>query len=407
MGWHSNAFSRRWLVPAMLVLACRGPATGMDSGGDAGTDSGTGAEGGGESETDSGASTPDVAPDWCGVWYELESTRPTLMMVVDRSAATASHTWDHDEDTQTPEVTAWWSIRTLIEDIFDAAADDTLCGPIYKPGLVVSPSAQAEPIPGSGACSTLDAYEVEPWVLTESAILAALPDAWSQDLAGASPLAGAYQIAVDELLALDEGLGLYIMLFVHAPPTCAANAADPQARFEQLDPALLELIESAFTEEGIGTLVVAIDAADEPYPDLEDGLADGVNPRSYFNQLATAGGYPAQDDPDQRFYTPDDVEHLADPMFAACSCGCWVPLQDPEGGPPPLDPDEIEVEVDDHPLPHLDPSACSGSGESGWTYTDPGSGLTLCGPACDGFDKNCYPEAPHTRMKVVVSWDCP
>jgi hypothetical protein len=366
---------------AAALLGC-GPGTAASGNDDAGETTDTPGIGDSDESSESSETGEDPPMDCGGVTIQATYTPLELMFVVDRSPSMA-RSWDHDGDPDTPTQTRWASVRGLFDGIATVLTANVSVGPTV--GLQQFPSADACPDatlanPTCGeisACTITDAPE---FALTEegmSSLLASLPPAdAASEFRGASPAAAAYASAVAQLLARNPETLRYIVLITDGHLDCG-SADDPPAKLGVPDPALLGLIEAAYVEHRIFTLVVAVDE-DAP-PELgPDTIAD-FDPRPSLEALAVAGGsatYLSLSDPDILLaFEPPGTDIL----------DCTVDLSWVPDGPPT--PDQIPLitwTIDGVPVSYVEPEAC-GEVETGWTWIVEGEVMSFCGAACDAL----------------------
>jgi hypothetical protein len=145
--------------------------------------------------------------------------------------------------------------------------------------------------------------------------------------------------------------------------------------YTELDSGLLGAISNAFSNDGIVTYVVTIDAV-------------GAGTVTQANAYAQAGGAP-NPDPGSDFYPGDDPTqlNLALDSIAASVVTCDIQLS-----VPPLSPDDVAVTVDGVSYDQVSAADC-GNSVDGWYYSVPYTQMTLCGNACDAFKALPVPSA--------------
>lgn len=368
-----------WVILSMTACAPRLPSADTDTGTTETETSGTPTSTTSTTtETETGAPIED-SPDSCGTSFDIGPGEPVprqLMLVVDTSASMLD-SWDHDGDPMTPTLTRWAAARGLIEQLLPMLADH------FAVGLQRYPSAAACPnglCSDADVCLVADAPELAPEFFNGPAILDALPPG-DATLHGGSPVRLAYASAHAQLLEPADQLR-QIILITDGAGNCSDGATLPDA-YQQYDDALLPLVQQAFNDDGIYTLVVGVGVSDSELAPGDD--RPQVNAFTALNELALTGGAPFDSGQHpQKFYGPDQLDALLaglEPLFETPTCE--IDLNATVVGPPePTQIPFVELSMDGQVLPYLDES-CAGS--DGWTWIDYGRILTLCGEPCDQF----------------------
>lgn len=285
-----------------------------------------------------------------------------IVLVVDQSPAMMDP-WDHDADPQTPERPRWASVRAALETVLPlAVADGAALGLVRYPGLMASDEY------GAQACAVEPGEFIAPVEDAADTILAALPPA-DATLVGAAPLRAALVGALDLLAAVPDGDPRALVIITHSAPNCAEAAPDLPGLLEGLDAAVQQQLSDA-ARAGLWLGVVAVGAAADASPVLEDMRPDGVDLAAYWQEASLGLLDNASDEAD----LAHDLEWL---LTDQTDHSCAVAL-DPAPGP---DQHVAAVRVGAEPVagPVTD---CQS--EAGWHLPDPGL-LELCGAACQLF----------------------
>jgi hypothetical protein len=375
------------LLASVFAVGCNGATQdsdgmdgdGIDFGDTDGSEESDSADG--ESESDSADSDsgddsfPDsdgydsdgVVPTCGGERILLSSSRPNVMLLLDKSGSMVSNAWDHDGDSDTEEVNRWTSLHDVTSSMLDTYGDTVNFGAVLFPALDSEvPNSNDYDTVFNAACRMADEAEVAVAEGTRDAILAAMPER-TAEFEGATPTREAILNGLNHLESV-EATGPRAMVLVtdgaancvYAPDTGIGNVYDTE---------LEQTVRSAYADNGIPTYVVGIDiSADHP--------VDGRNLKDDLNAVADAGGVAR--DGDERFYNVADQDTLAAALDEiARRVECTVELDDA-----PSDPDALEVEIDGELMPLLD--SCSDG--DGWRYAaDDHSSIELCNDACVSF----------------------
>ena len=387
---------RSWspvLVIALAAAACgdAGPQSAeagesaADSPGEAAADSNSDADSqDGSADTASSEGSSEV----CGeLRFATEGVAPPVTFVLERTAAAQEHRFDHDADPLTPDRSAAAQMSEFVElhmGRYGAPSDG--CENMQT-GLVIVGGGSDGPVDASTCAWSplLDPNTTSGGQVTSTLDALAGPS-------GATPLYEAFVAARDDLLVQHGHDWQQLVLVLDTPPNCADPEAPFPERLEALDPRLLDEVGRTFLEHNISTMVVA------PDPDFDDdgsaraGVPDGVLRRDYLNQLALAGGNPQPGE--EKFY--DAAEALDVEAFAGFG---EHPTWEFELNTPPnraLEPGErIEVVwvngLAFFEFPY-DPVACDAGDYGGWSWSEPGERIMLCGAAVDAT--SCTHAAP-------------
>lgn len=321
-------------------------------------------------------------------------TAPAPMLVLDQSRRTGDApelVWDHDADDldadgqhdadpmqpATPRTRKWASLHAAVDELVHRF-DLTLW-----PGLALFPAPGTLDSDSAATCAVAGQAELAPGPEQAAALVAALPPA-DAPVAGAQPIAAAYQQAVLALTAVPER-PRHIVLVTSSAANCHAGAADAQARLETLDPDLLPAV-SAAAASGIVTHVVGLDLAAGTTPALPDGQPDTTDLLAELTALADAGGTPPHN-----VHSEPELRATLD-AIARSTLACSFVL-----APPPTYPDFVELLVGDTNYGHPKVSDCAS--EDGWHFLDEATlSFELCGSACAEFQ---------TSGDLTAQYRCP
>jgi hypothetical protein len=361
--------------------------TDTEGGSDSDSDSGetSGSTGGAECEVDADCMDPkklctddklcEFNPDYCGeadIMIPVET--PNVVLVLDKSRSMVSSSWDSDADPNTPDVTRWFSLHSVVELIaesFDMS---------MNLGMVLYPSKKAESEYTINACLVEATPDVPVAAQSGSSILATMPPAGADEaeIAGGTPARAGVITAFDHLLGINDGMSKYVVLVTDGAANCSLEAADEVERFEVYDEALLQQVADAYAQ-GITTFVVGIDILDVESETKQDGNPDATNTFEKLNALAEAGGMPKEGD--TAFYNSLNQIELQEALTAISKqvLPCQIPLE-----PVPDFPDWVEVKVGDGEYQKTAIRDCAS--EDGWMYVDDAKdSILLCGALCSDF----------------------
>lgn len=306
----------------------------------------------------SGGTTGDAVVPCDVAAVALEPIPPNVMLVLDKSGSMVT-TWDHDADPTSAPITRWNSLHQVVESVvgtFDASASF---------GATLFPSAAATgDITNACLMSAMSEVPVAPMNL--AAIVAGIPTADDTTLMGGTPATAGVILGRDHLLGLDPERPRVLVLVTDGAANCSADVVDP-TQLVLYDEQLPVVVGAAWTDDGIPTYVVGIDATD-----VVDQL--GISTIDALDEVAAAGGKPLAG-PHQFYQTTNQTElEAALQEIVDDAVGCTLPLD-----PTPAFPDLLEVHVDGMLVPSV--ASCD---EDGWMYGD-GShdSIVLCGTWCD------------------------
>ncbi len=400
---------------ALLAIACNGPSGDTDSDTDSdptiatinptttmpstGTDT-TGTDTTGtdtSSETDSGTETTgnecvdksdcdagficdngscEFDPTDCGnATIEIPITTPNVVLVLDKSGSMVANSWDGDGDPNTPDVTRWFSLYSVV-DFITSSFDNSM-----NLGMVLYPSKKAKSEYGVNACPVEATPDVPTAPQNGMTILATMPPAaaTAAQIAGGTPARAGMISAIEHLSAIQDGLPQFLILVTDGAANCSLEAQTDAELFEVYDDGLAQTVTEA-AMNGIPTFVVGIDIKDELSSDTADGNPDNTNTYEELNALAVAGGVP-KDNPDEKFYNSQNQIELQAALQAIAEqvLPCVIDLD-----PVPKFPDFVEVEVNGIKYGKTQVMDCDT--EDGWKFVDDTyEQIQLCGEACTGF----------------------
>jgi hypothetical protein len=288
---------------------------------------------------------------------------PNVMLVLDKSRSMINYAWDDDGDSQTADVTRWYSLHGTVDSIATQYEQG------MNLGLTLFPS-QAATSDYDKACLVSAAPEVSTAAGNASAILAAIPEAGSMDLYGATPAAAGIATALAHLEALQDGRPAAMILITDGAANCGLGLEGGDL-FNLYDEDLPLLVADAWERAGIPTYVIGIDIQ-------EESLAPNTMPRDKLDEVAQLGGVPQ--DGEVGFYDATSADVLMSALDEiASSVSCTVQL-----GEAPTGPDQLIVRIDGETIDQVD--SCEQG--DGWMFSDPDGALDrieLCNASCDAL----------------------
>ncbi len=311
--------------------------------------------------------------------FEFQPAIPNVMLVLDKSRS-MTQLWDHDSDPNTPDVSRWNSLHSVVANFTSLYDADLNLGAQLFP----SASAYLDEPTNAFSCLVEDMPEVAVGPGNGAAIVAAIPAADDFTISGGTPATAGIQSAVDHLLAQDPDTPRAIVLVTDGAANCSPSEPADQTLFVY-DDQLPVVVADAWASYSIPTYVVGINILDV------QGTKPAVNPKEALTMVANAGGVPkAGPEP---FYNTFNEQELGDAITAiADKIPCTLTL-DSE----PEYPDNVEVSVGG--MPYAKVADCANG--TGWSYTNengPYNAIELCGAACDAFAM---------QGKVDVVYACP
>ncbi|MDC0722984.1 vWA domain-containing protein [Nannocystis bainbridge] len=314
---------------------------------------------------------------------EIEPVIPRVVLVLDKSGSMISEEsgfWDHDADPNTPDITRWMSLHSVVESIF-ASLDN-----VINFGAVLFPSLTATGSYGPAAC-TVDAQPLVPiGPQSGAAILAALPPADTTMIAGGTPAAAGIKVALDELAGLQDDEPKFIILVTDGAANCKAGTVTP-ALFNDYDDNLPAVVAEA-QAMGFPTYVIGIDIEDVFSPTMVDGNPDNTNTYEKLNELAELGGTARPGE--EKFYNALNQTELQAALNAITQqvVSCEIKLGEPV--PDSFFIQQVEVgsdsDADQQVYEGQDTQVANCDEEAGWKYTSPDrDAIILCGDACEHY----------------------
>ncbi|MCY0993212.1 VWA domain-containing protein [Nannocystis sp. ILAH1] len=333
---------------------------------------------------DTGTTTED-GPLVCDefVPMEIEPVIPRVVLVLDKSGSMISEEsgfWDHDADPNTPDITRWMSLHSVVESIF-AGLDN-----VINFGAVLFPSLTATGSYGPAACP-VDADPLVPiGPQSGAAILGALPPADTMTIAGGTPAAAGIQVALDELASLQDDEPKFIILVTDGAANCKKGTMTPEL-FNAYDDNLPMVVAEA-AAMGFPTYVIGIDIEDVFSPTVVDGNPDNTNTYEKLNELAELGGTARPGE--EKFYNALNQTELQAALNSITQqvVSCEIKLGEPV--PKMFYIQRVEVgsdgDADQQVYEGQDTQVANCDDEAGWKYTTPDrDAIILCGDACEYY----------------------
>jgi voltage-gated potassium channel Kch len=313
-----------------------------------------------EGETETEGETPPTCETTTAV---ASNVLPNVMLVLDKSRSMINYTWDDDGNSQTEDVTRWYSLHGTVESI----ATQYELG--MNLGLTLFPS-QAATSSFDEACLVSALPEVGTASGNAGAILAAIPAADSMDLWGATPAAAGLTTALAHLESLEDGRPAAMILITDGAANCGMGHEGSDL-FNLYDEDVPLIVADAWERAGIPTYVIGIDIQTE-------SLAPNTMPREKLDEVAQLGGVPRAGE--VGFYDATSADILASALDEiASSVSCTVEL-----GEAPDGPDQLVVSINGEELDQL--TSCEQG--DGWVFSNPDGALDsieLCNAACDAL----------------------
>jgi len=309
----------------------------------------------------------------------LKPVVPNMMLVLDKSGSMVVNPggyWDHDNDPNTPKITRWNSLYSVV-DLVVTKFNDKL-----NFGASLFPSKFATGEYNANACKVSANVEIPVAAKNGPNILAGIPGPMDVSLKGGTPTSAGMIAALTHLKTLPADVPRAVLLVTDGAANCTMGAAPPPL-FEAYDNNVHTIVSDAYSKDKIPTYVVGIDTKNVISPISPDGNPDSTNTYTKLNELAVQGGKP-KNDPNEKFYNATNQIQLANALDAiiADALSCVIPL-DMEPGKPEL----TKVKVLGVDVPHVMDCAK----ENGWVYTNPNGpydAIELCGTACTNLKQS-------------------
>lgn len=328
---------------------------------------------------------------------DLRQPPTKLMLVLDKSGSMVSNQWDHDGDPATAEVTRWFSLHEVVDQVTQKFNSSISFGAQLFPAK----SAQGGNV---GACAMDAMPEVSIAAQSRDAILAAIPPKTSDNtvVRGATPTYAAYASSLSHLLAVHNGSTdkskkdaqpPAIVLVTDGGANCGqlddaeclphANTPRPPGAcidkwFNSYDDRIHAAVSGALSEHKVKTYVIGIG--------IQDKVASSptVNAHEKLELLAEEGGT-ARTGAGAKYFSADNQKNLLDALdeIAASVRSCTVTMDTPV---PEDRRDYVDLRFSTGPIPALPKNVTSCEGQNGWRW-DHSNGeytaLELCGTHCE------------------------
>ncbi len=329
------------------------------------------------SESDGTTENTTFDPNDCGeAVVDIPIVTPSVMLVLDKSGSMVTAPnglWDHDANPDTPDVTRWNSLYSVVDFIVNSFNNS------MNLGAVLFPSKAAQSSYTEAACLVGDTPEVPVGQMNAAAILAAIPGPNEvSGIKGGTPATRGMLVALEDLEAVQGDQPKFVILVTDGAANCSPSAVENEELFEVYDAELATTVAGAFAM-GIPTYVVGIAITNVTSGATQDGNPDNTNTFDELNTLAEIGGVPREGE--VKFYDTQDENELKAALEAISMqiLSCTIELN-----PVPKYPDYVEVEVAGVEYGTTQVTDCAT--ESGWQFTDESmTAIELCGQACADF----------------------
>lgn len=380
-----------WTLALMAVAACgnddgqsdagasgsgtAGSTTGADG---SGSDATQGADGSGDEttsitagadgSTDDGAASGEggVSCEQAAFSFELEPETPNVMLVLDKSLS-MTNLWDHDADPQTPEVSRWNSLHSVVDVLTSSFEGEINFGAQLFPSV----DAFLDEPENLSSCLVNEMPEVSVGPMTREDIIAAMPPADTFDIGGGTPAVAGITSAVEHLQAISPDAPRAVVFVTDGAANCNPDIAADETLFTY-DDRLPDVVGDAFDVHQTPVYVVGINILDEM------GTKPAVNPFAALSEVAQRGGVPAPGaDPFFNAFNEAELTAALDEVVGSIECTITL-AEDPDF------PEHVEVSVEG--MTHGLVSDCET--EDGFVYTNPNGpfgAIRLCGAACEGL----------------------
>ncbi|HEY8375087.1 MAG TPA: vWA domain-containing protein, partial [Nannocystis sp.] len=305
------------------------------------------------------------------IMVTLQPVKPNTMLVLDKSGSMRLNSWDHDADPNTMEVTRWYSLWAVVDQILTNFQDK------FNFGMNLFPSKAATQEYNANACVVNQNVEVPVAPMNKAAIIAAMPAQNDVSFNGGTPTSKGMTAALNHLKTFNPTDPRVVILVTDGAANCDVDAMTNTQLFEVYDDDLLGIVSDAYAVDGIRTYVIGIAIENKTTPAMGDGNPDNINPYEKLNELAMAGGT-AKPGP-EAFYSADNQNELAAALDAIVNdaFSCVIALESE-----PFYPNATKVKVGNMEIDRITDCAT----ENGWKYVDPAppyTAIELCGTACD------------------------
>ena len=327
----------------------------------------------------------------CGeAMVNIPIVTPSVMLVLDKSGSMVADPggfWDHDQDPNTPAITRWNSLYSVVDLIVNNFNDS------MNLGAVLFPAKSATSNYSEAACVVSAAPEVPIAGMNAAKILGAIPGPLTDAtmMKGGTPATKGLKVAITELGAAPNDQPKFMLFVTDGAANCQEMAPDTTTLFEVYDDKVATTVADALAM-GIKTYVVGIDISQEVSGAAKDGNPDNTNTYEKLNLVADAGGVPRPGA--EKFYNTTNQQELQDAlnMISMQILSCTIDLD-----PLPKYPDNVEVS----PYGGMQVKDCMT--EDGWQYVpqmnpDDPLQIQLCGQACADFQMS---------GKLDVQYRCP
>jgi hypothetical protein len=351
----------------------------------------------------SGNTTIDVGN--CGeAVVDIPIVTPSVMLVLDKSGSMVADPggfWDHDQDPNTPTITRWNSLYSVVDLIVNNFNNSMNLGAVLFPAKTATSSYS------EAACVVGGAPDVPIAGMNAAKILGAIPGALTDAtvMKGGTPATKGLKVAITELEGAPAEQPKFMIFVTDGAANCQEDAPDTTTLFEMYDDNVATTVAAA-AAMGIKTYVVGIDISQVVSGAAKDGNPDNTNTYEKLNLVAEAGGVPRPGD--EKFFNTTNQDELqsALQMISMQILSCVIELD-----PTPFYPDNVEVNgfregqpVADPKQPKVPITDCAN--QDGWMYlpkidpNDPDelTRIELCGQVCSDFQMS---------GQVDIQYRCP
>jgi len=331
-------------------------------------------------------------PSDCGsAKVEIPIVTPSVMLVLDKSGSMVADPggfWDHDQDPNTPAITRWNSLYSVVDLIVNNFNGS------MNLGAVLFPSKTATSNYSEAACVVGASAEVPIAGMNAAKILGAIPGALTDAtmMKGGTPATKGLKVGIAELAAAPADQPKFMIFVTDGAANCQEMAPDTTTLFEMYDDKVATTVADALAM-GIKTYVVGIDISQDVSGAAKDGNPDNTNTYEKLNLVADAGGVARPGA--EKFYNTTNQDELqaALDMISMQILSCKIDLT-----PTPKYPDDVDV------APYGKEQVKDCMTEDGWQYLpeDPMKPgvlqIELCGQACADFQMS---------GKLDIQYKCP